>query len=88
MASVTPEGDKIPWNLTITYAAGKYSATLGSDQGESPAKDFKVDGDTVTFTSAYEGEDYEIKLHLDGDKLSGTWSGGGDSGTATGARAS
>jgi hypothetical protein len=87
MVAISPDGNEVPWTLTIAYADGKYSGTLNSDQGEVPAKDFKTDGTMVSMTTPYEGNDYEVKLKLIDGKLKGTWSGGGDSGDVHGEKA-
>jgi len=87
MVAISPDGNEVPWTLTISYADGKYSGTLNSDQGEVPAKDFKTDGTMVSMTTPYEGNDYEVKLKLVDGKLKGTWSGGGDSGDVHGEKA-
>jgi hypothetical protein len=88
MVSTTSDGGEVPWTLTIDYADGKYGATAASGEGENPAKDLKVDGTNVTLIVPYQGEDYEIKLRLADDKLSGTWSGNGQSGETKGMKAS
>ncbi len=88
MVSTTSDGGEVPWTLTINYGDGKYTATVASEHGENEPKEFKVDGATVSMTVPYQGEDYEIKLKLVGDKLSGTWSGNGDNGDTTGTKAS
>jgi hypothetical protein len=87
MISVTPDGAEIPWTLSITYQDGKYSAILGSREGDIPAKDFRVDGQKVHLRAPYEGQEYDIDLKLAGEKLSGTWSGNGDSGETRGEKA-
>jgi hypothetical protein len=88
MISTTSEGEEVPWTLTINYADGKYGAIAASEEGEGPAKDLKVDGANVTLIVPYQGEDYEIKLRLVEHKLSGTWSGNGQSGETKGMKAS
>ncbi len=88
MVSSTSDGGEVPWTLTIRSKDGTYSATVGGDEGTSEAKNFKVDGDNVSLLVNYHGEDYEIKLKRSGQKLTGTWSGNGDSGDTKGERAS
>lgn len=88
MMSFSPDGDPIPWSLNIKEADGKLAATLDTEnQGEAPARDFNVIGEKVHLKAPYEGEDYDIDLKLDAGKLTGTWSGNGDSGKTTGERA-
>jgi hypothetical protein len=88
MVSTTSDAGEVPWTLTIAYGDGKYSASVASEHGENAPKDFEVDGANVSMTVPYQGEDYEIKLKLAENKLSGTWSGNGDSGDTKGTKAS
>jgi hypothetical protein len=84
MVSITPDGSEFPWILVISYQDGKYSGTIKSEQGDLEAKDFKVDGTTVTLTGVYQENDYQVRLKLVDGKLKGSWSGGGDSGDIRG----
>ena len=88
MVSSTPDGDDIPWTLTIHYKDGNYSASTSTGQGAEEPHNFKVDGENVSMNVMYDGEEYEIKLKHTGDKLVGTWSGNGNSGDTKGERAS
>jgi hypothetical protein len=87
MISVTPDGAEIPWTLSIVYQDGKYSATLNSREGRIPAKDFTIEGQKLHLRAPYEGHEYDIDLKMSGEKLSGTWSGNGDSGETRGEKA-
>ncbi len=87
MTSSTSDGGQIPWSLTIKFDDAGYSATASTEDGESPVKEFKVDGPNVSFKVPYHGDYYDIKLKLVEDKLAGTWSGGGDSGDTKGTKA-
>ncbi|MGA8026985.1 MAG: hypothetical protein WB992_07555 [Bryobacteraceae bacterium] len=84
---ISTSDHEISWTLTIRYEEGKYQAVAATDDGEGPIKELKVEGRNLTFTVPYQGQDYEIKLKLVKDKLSGTWSGNGDSGDTTGTKA-
>jgi hypothetical protein len=88
MVSTTPDGNDVHWTLSITYKDGTYSAMLGSGEGETAAKDFKVEGSKIHLRAPYQGEEYDIDLKLVDGKLSGTWSGNGDSGDTKGEKAS
>lgn len=88
MVSSTPDGDDIPWTLTIHYKDGNYSASTSIGQSAEEPRNFKVEGDNVSMNVMYEGDEYEIKLKHSGDKLAGTWSGNGNSGDTKGERAS
>ena len=87
MISVTPDGDQIAWTLTIAKEGEKYTATVAGNDGTNPAQDLKIEGTSVHFRTTYEDEEYDIDLKLNGEKLAGTWSGNGNSGTTTGTRA-
>ncbi|MGI9071010.1 MAG: hypothetical protein ACR2JB_06720 [Bryobacteraceae bacterium] len=84
MNSTTPDGNDVYWTLSITYKDGNYSATLSSDDGETSAKDFKVEGSKVHLQAPYQGDEYDIDLKLVDGRLVGTWSGNGDSGETKG----
>jgi len=87
MVSLTPDGDQVTWTLSIANNDGKYSGTVDGADGQSPAKDLKVDGEKVHLRTTYQDEDYDIDLKLEGDKLTGTWSGNGSSGETRGTKA-
>ena len=84
MVSFSPDGGEIAWRLTIRNQDGKYSAAVASEEGETSLKDFKVEGDDISFHVPYQGDDYAINLKLSGEKLVGTWSGNGDTGDTKG----
>jgi hypothetical protein len=86
MASVTPDGSTIGWTLTMKHEGDAWTATVGGLGADAPAKEVKVDGASVHMKTPYNEEFYDIDLKLDGDKLTGKWSGNGDSGATTGAR--
>ncbi|HEY7303981.1 MAG TPA: hypothetical protein VH601_07705 [Bryobacteraceae bacterium] len=87
MVSITPDGDQIPWTLSINNDNGKYTATVEGNEGRSSARDIKVDGVTVHFRTTYQDEDYDVDLKLQENRLVGTWSGNGESGETQGTRA-
>ena len=83
--SVTPDGDEMHSTLTLTDSDGKLSATLVSDDGDWKVSDLKFDGKVLSFTVSRDA-DYTVSLKVEGDKMEGTWSGGGDSGKVTATR--
>lgn len=87
MVSTTPDGNDVHWTLSIGYKDGTYSAMMGSEEGESAAKDFKVEGSKIHLRAPYEGEEYDVDLKLVDGKLTGSWSGNGDSGETKGEKA-
>ncbi len=86
MVSVTPDGDKVDWTLTIKHDGETWSATVSAADGDAPAKDVKVEGASVHMKTPYGGDFYDIDLKLDGDKMTGKWSGASDSGDTSGVR--
>jgi hypothetical protein len=88
MVSITPDGDQIPWTLSINNDNGKYTAMVDGTEGQSSARDVKVDGATVHLRTTYHDEDYDVDLKLQENRLVGTWSGNGESGETRGTRAS
>jgi hypothetical protein len=88
MVSLSPEGESINWSLTITQENDHWTGMIGTpEQGQVPAKEFKVETNKVHFKAPYGGEEYDIDLTLDGNKLSGTWNGTAGSGKTSGERA-
>ncbi len=79
--------DSVHWTLVVKDEHGKLTGFLTTDESQQPAKDFKYDAGVITFKAPYQGQDYDIQLRLIGEKLDGTWSGGGDSGRTTGTKA-
>jgi hypothetical protein len=87
MNSLTPDGDSVPWKLTLKLQDGKWGGSIASEQGENPISNVKVDGAKIHFTTPYQGEYYDQDLQLQDGKLVGTWSGNDNSGKTTGVRA-
>ena len=85
MTSTAPDNDVL-WTLTIEYKDGKYEATSGTSEGAGPVQGLRVEGNAVHFSVDYRGGEYAIDLTLQGDSLTGTWSGQGDSGQTKGQR--
>lgn len=89
MTSETPDGDSIPWTLTISQTDGHWTGRVGGPDGQStPASDFKVTGDKVHLQTQYQGSSYDIDLTLQAGTLAGTWSGDSGSGKTSGKRSS
>ena len=80
-------GDPVHWTLVLKSVNSKLTGFLTTDEAEQPAKNFKYEAGVITFEAPYHGQDYDILLKLVGDKLDGTWSGGGDSGRTSGTKA-
>lgn len=86
--SMTSEtsGDPVQWTLLLKEKDGALAASLSSEDGEQPATDVSYRDGLLRFKAPYQGAYYDVELRGSGDKLQGTWSGGGDSGRSTGRR--
>lgn len=81
------DNDSVKWTLILKESDGKLSAAVGGQSGEEHAvADFTFKDGVLKFKTPYEGEYYDIELKVDGGKLKGTWSGGGNSGAVTGTK--
>jgi hypothetical protein len=79
-------GDPVQWTLILKESGGKLTASVDTGEGEQPAKDFSYADGIMKFKAPYQDVDYDIELKAIADKLSGTWSGGGDSGKTSGTK--
>jgi hypothetical protein len=86
MVSVTPDGGKVDWTLTMKHEGDTWTARIGGNDADAPAKEVKVDGASLHMKTPYNGDFYDVDVKLDGDTLTGKWSGGSDSGATTGVR--
>lgn len=86
LVSETPDGDQVKWDLTFKDDNGKLTAVASSENGEIPVKDLKLDGDSITFTVAYQDNDYQITLTVSGTSLTGKWSGNSSDGSIKGTK--
>jgi hypothetical protein len=86
--SMTSEssGDPVQWTLILKDSEGKLTASLDTGEGEQPAKDLTYVDGLLKFKAPYQDVDYDIELKAIEDKLTGTWSGGGDSGKTSGTK--
>ncbi len=86
MSSESDSG-AVEWTLVLRDADGKLMGFLATEGPEAPAKNFTYADGVIKFIAPYQGDDYTIELKMQGDKLVGTWSGGGNDGKTTGAKA-
>jgi hypothetical protein len=86
--SMTSESseDPVKWTLILKDSEGKLTASLDTGEGEQPAKDLTYVDGLLKFKAPYQDVDYDIELKAIEDKLTGTWSGGGDSGKTSGTK--
>ena len=85
MTSETGNGS-VEWSLTLKDVNGKLAAYLATDGAEAPAQSFTYSEGVLKFLAPYEGQNYKIELKVQGEKLEGTWNGGGDGGKTTGVK--
>jgi hypothetical protein len=85
-SSSTPGGDERKWTLTVQELDGKLVGTVGGEEGDIPIEDAKFENDTLTFKVTLDTGTYQVTLKIDGDKLDGSWTGGGISGTVKGSK--
>jgi len=70
----TPEGD-MPGVLTITEEDGILEAMLELASVDRSVSDVTLEGQTFQMTVTYEGSPYDVELEVDGDTMTGTYSG-------------
>jgi len=84
--TTTPMGTDMKWTLTVKEENGKLTGIAGSDEGEMPISDAKLEGAEFTFKVYVNSEPYAVKLKVNGSQLQGTWSGGGETGVIKGTK--
>ena len=70
----TPDGD-MPGVLTIIEKDGALEATLELASVDRDVTDVKLEGHTFEMTVMYDGARYDVELEVDGDTMTGTYSG-------------
>ena len=84
----TSWGESYSLTLSLVEDGGKISGTLLTPEGRSDLQNVKLEGSTLSFEVWVSGSAYTVKAEVEGDQMTGTWSGGGDSGTVKAARKS
>ncbi len=84
--STTPTGTDMKWTLTVKEQNGKLTGTAGSDEGEMPISEAKLENGTFSFKVFVNSEPYVVKIKVNGTKFQGTWEGGGETGSIKGAK--
>jgi hypothetical protein len=87
MVSVTPEGDKINWTLNLKQDDGKLKCTVSVDEGEKEAKDLTITDGKIHLKTQYRDNTYDIDVRVKDNAMTGTWTGGGDTGAISGKKA-
>ncbi len=84
--STTPIGTEVKWTLTVKEQDGKLTGTAGSDEGEMPISEAKMEDGTFSFKVFIESEPYQVRIKVMGPKFEGTWKGGGETGAIRGTK--
>jgi hypothetical protein len=72
----TSNGNKIPATLNVREDSGKITGTLTTGEGADLALvDPKVENGRFTFKLMINGDAYAVDLKLDGNKMTGTYTG-------------
>jgi len=81
------DSDPVEWTLLVKDTDGKLTASLASENGETPAQDVAYKDGILKFQAPYQGNYYDVELKEAGGKLDGSWSGQGNSGRTSGVKA-
>jgi hypothetical protein len=84
--STTPMGTDMKWTLTVKEQDGKLTGTAGSDEGDMPISEAKLEGGEFSFKVLVDSESYSVRIKVEGAKFQGTWTGGGETGAITGVK--
>ena len=85
-AAITPDGDELKFTLTVKDDGGKFSGNVDDGSGQLSIIEPKFESSTLEFKLDYDGNRHTLALKIAGDKLEGTYSGGGASGKIKGTR--
>ncbi len=85
-AAITPDGDQIPAVVEVREEGSGLAVLVTLEEVKRPASAIKVDGKSFSFSVLYQSEPYAIEGRIEGDALTGTWSGAGMSGEFKGSR--
>ncbi len=88
VTSDSPGGEEYRWTLTVKQEDGKLSGTLSGSIGQFELQELKAEGETFSCKVTVGGDAYTIEGKVSGDKLEGTWKGGGAQGLIKGTRQS
>ncbi len=84
--STAPGGGEINWTLSLKEVDGKLVGTAAGDEGQIAIDDAKFEDDTLTFSVSLDSGTYDITLKPHGDKIEGSWKGGGETGAIKGTK--
>jgi hypothetical protein len=81
VVSESSYGETYHLRLTLKEVDGELSGTLGTPEGPVDLRNIQLQGDELTFEVWIAGSSYSVQAKVDGDEMTGTWRGGGDTGT-------
>lgn len=85
IVAVTPDGD-MPSVLTLSMVDGKVKAEVELGGTMRDVSDESLADGALSMKVLYDGTQYTVLGQIDGDTMTGTWSGGGNSGDLTAKR--
>jgi hypothetical protein len=84
--ATTPQGETMKWTVTIREADGRLTGEASRGETSVPLLDLKADGSSYTCKVKISEGDFEARFTVDGDTMTGRWSGEGESGPLKGKR--
>jgi len=85
VVATTPNGE-IPSVMTVALVDGAVEVQIELDGVLRTVSDEKLQDGVLSLKVMYEGTLYDIQAKVDADSMTGTWSGGGNSGPLTAKR--
>lgn len=81
IVSESSYGETYHLKLSLKEVDGELSGTLNTPEGPTELRNIQRQDDELTFEVWIAGSAYSVKAKVDGDEMTGTWRGGGDTGT-------
>jgi hypothetical protein len=85
-SATTPNGNEVPWTLEVSKKEGKLAVMIKSHRGDLSAPEPRLEGDVLSFAVTVGEGTFDIRLHIKGDQMEGSWKGGDASGVMKGSR--
>jgi hypothetical protein len=82
-----PGGGEMNLLLNVKQDGKKLAGTISEPDGEFDLVDPKLEKDVFTFRVVLGSGSYDVALKVAGDKLEGSWKGGGETGRVSGSKA-
>lgn len=88
VTATTPQGEPMKWTVTIREADGRLDGVASRGESSVPLLELKAEGATYTCKIKISEGDFEARFTVEGDTLTGRWSGEGETGALQGRRKS